>query len=204
MINKIFDKTYVINLKKRPDRLVYIKEELKRVGINDYEVFEGVDGILLDYNTSLLKGEIGIHETHLRILKDAVKNGYKDILILEDDVVFTDEYETSNELIENLPENWDFIYFGGNHLYGKTPEEHDDLFLKLNFTVALHCVGIRSNIFELLINSLEKDKNKQVDGIYASLHSKLNAFSPKKNIAKQRPDFSDIQNKFVDYGRFFK
>ena len=100
-------------------------------------------------------------------------------------------------------EYWDFIYFGGNHVYGKTPEKINSNVLKLNYTVSLHCVAINNKMFDVIINKLSMFE-KQVDACYADIHNSVKSYGITPNIAIQKEGYSDIQNKTVNYNNFFK
>jgi GR25 family glycosyltransferase involved in LPS biosynthesis len=202
--NKYFDRIYVINLDRRPDRLKYFQKEIDKYGIKNVERFPAIDGLTISSNNNtLLAGEIGILMTHLEIIKKCHFEGVKNVLILEDDVFFSNEINKLDEYMSEVPKDWDFIYFGGNHVYGDTPRKISDKVLKLNFTVALQCVAINNTLFETIMTILPK-MGKQVDGYYAQLHNVYNAYGFYPNIAKQVAGFSDIQNKNVDYTNFFK
>jgi nucleoside-diphosphate-sugar epimerase len=66
-----------------------------------------------EYN--LKSGEIGIIKSNLDIIKDAKKNNYKTILVIEDDCVFYDEIVNFEDYFNQLPNDWDMLYMGGNH-----------------------------------------------------------------------------------------
>jgi len=119
IFNYIFDKIYVINLKKSEDRRQHIINEFNRVGIEKYEFFEATphdseEAINL-MNSSLVKKfpncfrcnqkrcdcennfltpfQIGNWCSFLNIFKDIIKNNYRFILICEDDIVFSQQHE---------------------------------------------------------------------------------------------------------------
>lgn len=202
-LKKHFDKIYVINLDRRPDRFETFKKELSKYDINDVEKFSAIDGSKIEIsNSPILSGELGVLESHLEIIKKCKEENVKNVLILEDDVYFTDEILNLDDYMSKVPSDWDFIYFGGNHVYGQKPELINDKIIKLNFTVALQCVAINSSMFEIIEMVLSK-KQKQVDGYYADLHNRFNAYGFYPNMAKQKAGFSDIQNRNVDYSNFF-
>jgi glycosyl transferase family 25 len=206
MINlqKYFDRTYVINLDRRPDRYETFKKEISKYGIEKVERFSAIDGVtLMSNNIPLLSGELGILETHLEIIKKCREDDLQNVLIMEDDVYFNDEILKIDEYMSSIPKDWEFIYFGGNHIYGEPPELINDKIIKLNYTVALQCVAINSSIFEVIEAILPKRK-KQVDAYYAELHKTFNAYGFYPSMAKQIAGFSDIQNRIVDYSNFFK
>lgn len=202
-LKKHFDKVYVINLDRRPDRYELFKEELKKHNIQEVERYPAIDGNLMENKTNLLPGELGILLTHLQIIRDCIKNDVKNVLILEDDVCFTDEIKNLEDYMTLVPKDWEFIYFGGNHVYGESPERLNDKIIKLNFTVALQCVAINGSIFEAL-EAILSNMDKQVDALYAYLHDRFNAYGFYPNMATQTAGFSDIQERFVDYSNFFK
>ena len=202
-LKKHFDKIYVINLDRRPDRFETFKKELSKYDINDVEKFSAIDGSKIEIiNSPILSGELGVLESHLEIIRKCKEENIKNVLILEDDVYFTDEVLNLDDYMSKVPSDWDFIYFGGNHVYGQKPQLINDKIIKLNFTVALQCVAINSSMFEIIEMVLSK-KQKQVDGYYADLHNRFNAYGFYPNMAKQKAGFSDIQNRNVDYSNFF-
>jgi hypothetical protein len=205
MINlkNYFDRVYVINLDRRPDRFESFNKELEKHGIEEVERFSAIDGTTIMSNgIPLLVGELGVLESHHQIIKKCIEDNVKNVLILEDDVYFTNEILKLDDYIKSVPSDWDFIYFGGNHVYGEPPHLINDKIIKLNFTVALQCVAINSSMFEIIDSILLKRK-KQVDAYYAELHNRFNAYGFYPNMAKQTAGFSDIQNRYIDYSNFF-
>ena len=77
------------------------------------------------------------------------QQGYS--LILEDDVQFAD---TVHESLDSIPDNWDVVYFGGNHAWGQ-PTQIDDKIAIANRTLAMHCVAIRNTVYEKMLNKID-------------------------------------------------
>jgi hypothetical protein len=202
-LKKHFEKVYVINLDRRPDRYDEFITELVKHKIDVVERFSAIDGNgFIDKNEKLLAGELGVLMSHLEIIKKCKEEKVKNVLILEDDVCFTDEINNLDEYMSNTPNDWDFIYFGGNHKYGQPPQLINDKIIKLNYTVALQCVAINNSVFDVIEIILSK-MEKQVDAYYAELHNRFSAYGFYPNMAKQKLGFSDIQNRMVDYTNFF-
>jgi glycosyl transferase family 25 len=80
-MNHNIDKIIYINLNKRVDRKLSIENELESYGFKNYERFEGIETPGM--------GFIGCAYSHLSVLKIAKERNYKNILILEDDFVFS-------------------------------------------------------------------------------------------------------------------
>lgn len=135
----MISKTYVINLARRSDKKAHMENEFLKLKNNNidlnHEFFEGVDGsdanALSQYDFSIpnwfdpnsgkamTNGEVGCAISHYCIWKkiiDAVEKGELDqkcnVLILEDDVVFMDDFQ--NKLINYIAEvpdlDYDMIY----------------------------------------------------------------------------------------------
>jgi GR25 family glycosyltransferase involved in LPS biosynthesis len=118
-------KKYVINLKRRPDRLekFYNKSNFQK---EDVEVVYGFDGKNFDneseieknmYNrlhNNLMPGEKGCFISHLRICKDIVDKKITFAIIMEDDAEFCDDFKIKlDELICQMPSKTQIMYVGG-------------------------------------------------------------------------------------------
>jgi GR25 family glycosyltransferase involved in LPS biosynthesis len=198
-----FDKIYCINLKRRQDRWKKCLKEFKKNDLEGIERYQAIDGKLYNwsstkYNPSLLKGELGVLETHINIISEAVVKGYSSIMILEDDVYFTPEIAKLDEYLSDVPSDWDMIHLGGNHTYGPVPEMITDKIMRLENTFATEGVIIRNTIFQTILD-MTKDRERQIDGYYAILQKTHNFYGCYPNITLQKIDYSDIQNKVVDY-----
>jgi glycosyltransferase involved in cell wall biosynthesis len=115
-INKYFDKIYCINLDRRQDKWNIVSKKFDKLEIQ-VERFSGIDGNtiptteLAKYNT-INKYEVGCMLSHYRIIQDAKVHGYKRILILEDDILFIENFnQVFSDKIGNFPE-WRMLYLG--------------------------------------------------------------------------------------------
>lgn len=124
--------TYVINLKKRPDRL---KDFISRYKNGHVNVFFGFDGLenyenLNSFQKKLLKsikkvsyypeenypGVLGCWVSHYTIWSYLITSNHEYFTIFEDDAFFTEDFENKfNFIKENLPKNVDLLYLGGNY-----------------------------------------------------------------------------------------
>jgi GR25 family glycosyltransferase involved in LPS biosynthesis len=201
MINNYFDKIFCINLDRRVDRWDETTKELKKWGIFNYvERVSAVDGNLIENNPfPVNKGELGLIETHLKLIKEAKEKKYKNMLLIEDDIEFTEEVNNLEKYFNQLPNNWDMLWFGGNHNkhMGNKINLISDNIIKCNNTYSTHCIGINENVYELLINLLSK-KLKPVDVYYSDIQKSYDCYSFHPSVAIQRPSFSDIQNREQD------
>lgn len=203
ILTEYFDKIYCINLKRRQDRWKKCLKEFQKNNLEGVERYQAVDGKLYDwsstkYNPELLKGELGILESHINIITEAVEKGYSSILILEDDVYFTPEIAKLEEYLSEVPSDWDMIHLGGNHTYGNVPEMVTEKIMRLHNTFATEAVIIKNTLFQKILD-ITKDRQHQIDAYYAMLQKTENIYGVYPNITLQKIDYSDIQNKVVDY-----
>lgn len=201
-----YDNVYLINLKKRKDRLDNFKEQVSKYNLGKFEVFEAIDGNKLNINTTLLSGEKGIIKSVITILEDAISKNYSKILIVEDDCEFNKNINNINEYYNHLPSDWDMVYFGGNHnihVSSPPPEKINDYVARLKNTYSAHCIAIKNNMFNVILESI-KHFNFPLDVSYQHLQNYFNVYAFYPGIAYQKPDFSDIQKKFVDYNWLIK
>ena len=217
-LNEYFSKLYVINLNRRPDRYEEVKVEFDKINAK-VERVEAVDGNTLP-PTDNKPGNRGLIATNIKILEDAIKNEYDNILIFEDDAVFVDNFnKLFNEKILALPENWDILYLGGNHIlhvpgfelitgdknFKVTKENYKTLNHELSKTPCTYCthaVGINSKIYERVLNAL-KNGSQPIDNLYYQLQNggACNSYTFLPSLVTQKASFSDIENLYLDYNK---
>ena len=203
-----FDKVYCINLDRRPDRLENFKKEVEKYNLGEFERFSAYDGKQLNLTNeyNLKPGEIGIIKSNLDIIKDAKKNNYKTILIIEDDCVFNNEIINFEDYFKLLPSDWDMLYMGGNHnthMGVKPPLKINDKVVKLHSTYSAHFIGIKSSVFDQIEELLEKSQ-QPLDVEYVILQKIFNCYSFTPALTSQLVNFSDIQELTTDYNWLIK
>lgn len=111
-----------VNLDCRPDRLVRMDVELKRVGIEA----QRVRGILpaeykgQEYKVRVMRartpGAIGCHMAQVQCIQNAQKVG-KSALVMEDDLEFASDLPERLQIIEDFlaGRHWDVFWLGGTY-----------------------------------------------------------------------------------------
>lgn len=199
-----FDKAYLINLDKREDRLENFKKEVNKYNLGDFQRVSAYDGeklIKSEKNSRLKSGAAGLILSNLEIIRDAIKNNYDKILIMEDDCIFTNEVLNVESYFEFLPNDWDLLYMGGNHnthMGYKPPTKINDKIVKLHNTFSAHFVGIKKTMFNIIERSLS-NLHVPIDVLYSNLQKEYNAYSFTPAIAHQMEGFSDIEKTNVNY-----
>jgi len=125
-------------------------------------------------NEIVNKGQLGCLLSHLEILKDAKKNNYENILILEDDIIVSKYYNNFNlSKIKKYSEKYDIIYVGAGQYHW------DNIYINKNTYIANNTTGTfayiaQKNIYDTLIKEIYKLK-KPIDQYYIDLQ-KTNQF----------------------------
>ncbi|KAI8872998.1 hypothetical protein GQ42DRAFT_160875 [Ramicandelaber brevisporus] len=124
------DHVYVINLKRRPDRLHEMQRMLRYYHIRA-DFFEATDAETYTHprETTLKSGRIACWQSHLRIWKDIVDRKYRHAFIFEDDAdIDVNIHAKMVPVMRYLPEDFDTAYIG--HC---APEEYQKPLLTTDF-----------------------------------------------------------------------
>lgn len=122
-----WDKIFVINLPRRPDRKKQMEEffESTNIGSSQYEFIEAFDGNNTDIQTLynekkksnpsnpiITPGHFACLLSHLKAIELAKSRGYNQVMILEDDVSTTEPELVAKLNSIQLPQ-FDLLYLGG-------------------------------------------------------------------------------------------
>ena len=202
---KYFDKIFLINLDSRKDRLNESMEILKPYDLGDKLIRfsaitppPNITETFDDKGRIIRRGIVGLNLSMLEIVKESKKNNYDSILVLEDDFLFKNE-EYVNDVIKQLKNiKWDVFYLGAN-LHQKLESVSDNIY-KIKYGYATHAVAYNKNFYDYFLESYENGEIKILDVWLSEFaQNNLNCFCSWPILSIQRPSYSDIENKFVDY-----
>ena len=204
-INEYFDKIYCINLDKRIDRWKNCEEQFNKFNISVQRI-SAIDGhpSHIKVNSPVFKtraGLVGCGLSHIKIFEDAKKENFKQILILEDDIMFIDNFnEKFSNIINQIPDNWDMIYLSGNNDAKRNILiKISDNIYKTNYTLSTHSYAIKSYMYDILTNVINK-WNRPLDRSFAEeIHPIFNCYVIKPYLCWQKEGYSDIMKKYTDY-----
>ena len=190
-VNEFFDKVVVINLDRRTDRLENVSKELNQLNI-EFERISAVDAVELD-----ITPKDACRASHIKALEMAEGN----TLILEDDATFMPNFtDNFTKFIENLPRHWDIIYLGA---YIGTSEPVNNHMVRGLITSSTHAYSINpKRMTEML--EMARNTTDHIDVAYANEHPRLKAYVAQPTLVKQKPSFSDLLLKDVDYLSWYK
>lgn len=205
MLREVFEKVYLINLSRRKDRLDGFFSRLPEDWPFRMPVrYEAVDGGITPPPRWWrgVVGSWGCYRTHLRIIEECLNENIESVLILEDDAVCIDGFTNKvTEFWNHLPDDWNFVYLGGQHL-----EEKRRLPRKLNDWVYIpynvnrtHCYGIRGRktfeaIYRHLYDYTSWNVPHHIDHYLGVLHKETvnGLYVPREWLVEQDAGSSDI------------
>jgi GR25 family glycosyltransferase involved in LPS biosynthesis len=164
-IHQIVDKVYVINLDKDKDRMKHMDKQCKEHQIQ-YTRFPAVLGSKVEKDSRLsplcqtfcTDGAKGCALSHHSIWEDMIKENLTNALILEDDGIFTKDFDYKvYQAFQSIP-SYDIVYLNTtynptntnilsstiHHVAGITPEHHSPLLKRTNggFGLAAYIIHI--------------------------------------------------------------
>ncbi len=142
------------------------------------------------------------------VLEDAKRDGVENLLILEDDVDFTPDFdrvvsdatEQMYEMGAALP-RWDLLYYGANHTWHRTDELAPNV-LGLNGSYCIHCLGVRRRMFDPILSLPCVGVMDLM--LSQHIHHDYNCYAIWPSVAVQRPGTSYLSEGFQDYNHYFK
>ena len=204
-IKKIEDITNVfyINLEHRIDRKMHVENELRELGLNNFERFNAI---------KMNNGAIGCSMSHLKLLQMALTNKLDHILIVEDDITFIDKELFKKQLNKffQLDLRWDVVLFAGNNM--PPYQLVNDCCVKVSKCQTTTCYLVNGHYIKILLNNVKMglthllNKPEQhsifaIDKFWFILQQNSNWYLITPLTVIQREDYSDIEQKVTKYGK---
>jgi GR25 family glycosyltransferase involved in LPS biosynthesis len=180
-IDQYFDKVYVINLHKRPERMNLTAKKLSAVEI-EYERFGATDGSVMRRVWETFQNPffgnssyLGCAITHLSVYRDAIEKGYQRILVLEDDnCVRSDANQLFSNILSTIP-SWELLYMGFIPLsddcsrwdYGVFGFASQNVAIAKNFW-GLYAYGISSSLMVEMLETYNREFPMEIDRFFVS------------------------------------
>lgn len=185
-----FDKVFLINLDHRTDRLEASDCLLKEAGI-EYE------------RVSAIKDENGIKGliyTMVNLFKRCIDAGYENVMVLEDDFKpLLPMKPFLKYVLPQLPKDYDCFFLGCNLI--APPKRISENILKIEKSYATHAVCYSLSGMKFIMPFLLRDEIVPYD-ILLMNHVQTNqkSYATIPMLCTQRTDYSDIENKEMDWG----
>jgi len=201
LMDKYFQNGFFINLEHRKDRLAGVQIELAKVGLSGLERFNAI---------KMANGAVGCTMSHIKCLQLAKERGWSHVIVVEDDIVFTDAplfLKQFGTFMESGRE-WDVIILGGNNNGRYT--KIDDCCVQVTscqtttgYIVNGHYIDTLLKNFTDGLNLLLKYPDKHlfyaIDRYWFYLQKQDKWFLIIPQSVVQAPNYSDIEKKNTDY-----
>lgn len=195
--------TLYINLDHRTDRLEHLEIELTKIGMKETaERFPAV---------RMPAGNVGCTLSHIRCIELAKKRGWPYVFVCEDDITFTDPERFLKSLSEFARSSikWDVLIIGGNNCFPY--EQISESYARVYNIQTTTGYIVHSSYYDVLLDNFkeglgkllrEPDKKKQfsLDIYWKPLQQAGKWFMITPATVIQYYDYSDIEEKVVDYG----
>tara|TARA_Y100000748_G_scaffold237328_1_gene201360 strand:+ start:15101 stop:16681 length:1581 start_codon:yes stop_codon:yes gene_type:complete len=189
-----------INLAHREDRRLHIEKELKNLE-TICKTTERIDAVKHKI------GAKGCAKSHIKALNRAKTQGWKNVLIVEDDVIFRKDAALSIAYAMHS-HDFDVLLVAGN-IYSASKLDIDGLSKAVKVQTTA-CYLVKADYYDKLIASYTKSSKNlthktkapqwAIDKHWFKLQKRHNWLVFNPTLAYQRPDYSDIEHKRVDYG----
>jgi hypothetical protein len=186
-------------MKTRPDRLAGFRREAERAGI-EYEVFEAItpDDVPIPSTFILPAGSYCNGLSHKAIWQKLLDSDDEAVLIFEDDAVWTGQDFTLPDIIHDT--KVDMLFLGGNHTeFGAIPGTHvEGNLYRCGHTLTGHAYIIFREAAKFLIDNHDFT-HTAIDAGWRALHDQGHSYYLWPSVWVQRPGYSDIWRRNVDY-----
>jgi len=199
-LNNIVKNIFYINLDKRIDRKNHIENQLKVLNLTANR-FPAI------YHKF---GALGCSLSHLTLLKYAKRENLEYIIIMEDDVIFTNPsiFLTSLDKFLNDNINFDVLLLAGNNMGNY--EKITDYYVKVTHCQTTTAYLVKHHYYDtlidnfqnginLLINQPNKIVDYAIDQYWKKLQKKDNWFLLIPLSVAQKPDISDVEKRPTNY-----
>lgn len=192
----MFDRVYLISLKRRADRLANFRKLQNENGwrLPEVQVFEAIDGNKVGCPTYFREGggAFGCKVSHIHCLERACMDDLETVLILEDDATFfPSAWDRLEDFMQAVPSDWDALWLGGQHT--KTAKAVKPGVQRVIASARTHAYAVRACAIKSLLAlwypaSVHIDW-PQVLGVWQASHK---VYSPDPFIFGQAAGKSDI------------
>lgn len=200
---EFIEKIVYINLNERTDRREAVEAELLRVfPAEKIERFAAI-------RTSM--GGIGCGLSHIGVLERAKAAGWANVLVVEDDLAWNNEKLAEanaayHKILETHPGEWDVILLSATFA-NCTPGG------RVRSAQSAMCYLVNSTYYDTLLATLKEGVENLIrtsdwktyanDQYWKRLQARDRWWLVLPMACYQRPDFSNIEGKAVDYRRYF-
>ena len=174
-------KAYCINLASRPERWEQFKEQKLPFEVERFDAIKDTPGWK------------GCTRSYIEVMKKITGM----TIVMEDDCLFLKDWDYIENIMQQLPDNWDCLYLGAT--LNETLKRHSGNLYRLKKGWTTHAIIYRDTRIPHFIIKNEIIIRK-IDVFLADyVQESFNCFITYPLTATQRPGYSDIINREQDY-----
>jgi hypothetical protein len=195
-MHDFFDRIVCVNLKRRTDRLANFRRELERINwpFKEPIIFEAIDGNIVPCPEGWQQGggAYGCRQSHTQILERAITDGVKHLLVLEDDACFFSDFnEQVNKFISNVPQDFDGLMLGGQHI--QPPTKVSDGIVLVRNCQRTHGYSVRGKYMRAVYSKwMEPNTKVHIDWLWPQVQKHFKVYAPDPLLIGQDRSKSDI------------
>ncbi len=182
---------YCINLAHRKDRWKLFTEEMSKFP-------DSFNIVRFPAIYDPVEPRTGCAKSHIKLIEMAKNNNLQSILVVEDDVVFSEEpYKKIQAALTSVPDDWGILICG---VY-ETPvgEKIEENIHKIYYAQCSHCIVYNNSCYEKMMKYDGKPLGIDDYTSYLAATGEINLYHVHPPIAFQRKGFSDIKNMVFDW-----
>lgn len=213
----LYDVAILINLERRQDRTERVIKHLKKREIHNLIVYPAFDGKLIknvminpprrnyfSWSTMNMKAA-SCALSHIGALKMACSLGYKKVLMLEDDVVLSKDFNERLSLFEKEIDSfnghglfWEHLFIGGVLRRKNDMQQLSEHIFQSSFTDCTHAYIVQNEGIKKVADEMLKFNTTADDAVNDIILNKtLASYTLLPLSAYQIADYSDIDGKFT-------
>lgn len=181
-----FERRLLLNCPGANERLGFALQECSRVGLT-VERFEAVkaETPILSFNKSFFRM---IYESFCKI------EPAKSLLVVEDDIEFRGDLQHVNAALQELPADWDVLYFGANLQQPgmHPPVKYSPHLCRVYNAWTTHCIAFHGSLLPRIIATYPGDTVMFDAWLSENILPRYKAFCITPMVAWQKPGPSQI------------
>lgn len=181
-----------------------ISQECERVGLSDLQRFTPIP---IGSSEEIPGPHQSFNASTKQMLSDFYAADASTCLILEGDCVFQ-ELDQLEIALKELPNDWDIVYLGANLICWNQgdepkPDRHSDHLFRIRTAWTTHAIGYNRRVIPFLLENQPGFSVETYDNWLSRQLQYLNAYVVSPMVAWQRPHYSGIWGRDVDYTDIF-
>ena len=192
ILNKFFQKVFVITTGCPNERYEYISSYLNRINLN-FELRVSVNKSFFttktDSNHEINQSEQSLSSQYASIFYENYFNKIDSFVVLEDDNIFCDKFESKFQtFFQHLPNEWDVLHLGDYNLKDNIKSENVNQYVdKIYLKYTTNCMAFRNKEKFKNISELIEKSHYQIDYVLNDFYLKklLNCYSPTIQLTQQ-------------------